>query len=224
MAAETVDRSVQSYGEARCQMQKEKMQIQLKWPGILIELCLNRINRAQKDQIDAHCLGPGNDICSLWYDNPSFLRQHFNVDNWWSLDDLDRAVGLVFPDRADLERRLSAISVEIDGSPKTVDPEAIQLSFYLPEAFDPVDHGEWVLCHGLKREALLELNVDSEPPFDPSLITLSFIHYADYGYILIDLDYDGHDDVQFTLGDTTFLKPRFLGKETIDDASRPTQR
>ena len=205
-------------------MQKEKMQIQLRWPGILIELCLNRINRAQRDQVDAHCLGPDKDIRSLWYDNSSFLRKHFNVDNWWSLDGLDRAMGLVFSDRADLEKRMSAISLEINSSPQTIDPESMQLSFYLPEALDPVDRGELILCHGVQREAVLELDVDSEPPFDPSLITLSFIHYPDYGYILIDLDYDGHDDVQFTLGDTTYLKPRFLGKETMNDASRPTQR
>ncbi len=205
-------------------MQKEKMQIQLQWPGVLIELCLNRINGAQRQQIQAHCLGAGKDVRRLWYNDLPFLRKHFNVDNWWSLDDLDRVMGLLFSDRADLERRLSALSLEIDSSPKTVDPEALQLSFYAPEALAPIDRGGVVLCHGVLREAVLELNVDSEPPFDPSLITLSFLHYHDYGYILIDIDYDGHDDIQFTLGDTTYLKPRFLGKERNDDASRPTQR
>lgn len=191
-------------------MQKEKTQIHLRWSGVLIELCLAGINRTQKHHIDARCLGPGKDVRSTWYDNPSFLRKHFNVDNWWSLDDVDRAMGLVFSDRAELEKRLSTIALEIDSSSKTIDPEALQLSFYAAEAVDPGDRGELVLCHGVQREAELELNVDSESPFDPSLMTLSFIHYPDYGYVLIDLDYDGHDDVQFTFGNTTYLKPRFL--------------
>ena len=187
-----------------------RTQFDLRWPGVLIELCLSRINRTQKGHIDAHCLGPGKDVRSAWYDNPSFLRQYFNVENWWSLDDLDRAMGLVFSDRDDLEKRLSSISLEVDSASKTVDPQALQLSFYASEPMDPVAPGELVLCHGVQREAVLELNVDSKTPFDPSLMTLAFIHYPDYGYILIDVDYDGHDDVQFTLGDTTYLKPRFL--------------
>ena len=191
-------------------MQKKKTQIHLRWPGVLIELCLSRVNRTQKAHIDTHCLGPGKDIRSTWYEHPSFLRQHFNVENWWSLDDLDRVMGLIFSERDVLEKRLSVISLEIDGLPRTVDPQALQLSFYAPEPMDPVARGERVLCHGVQREAVLELDVDSETPFDPALMTLSFIHYPDYGYILMDLGYDGHDDVRFTLGDTTYLKPRFL--------------
>jgi len=56
------------------------------------------------------------------------------------------------------------------------------------------------------------------------LITLSFIQYPDYGYILIDLDYDGHDEVQFTFGATTYLTPQFFGKDAIDDTSGETER
>jgi hypothetical protein len=67
---------------------------------------------------------------------------------------------------------------------------------------------------------MLHLDADFVPPFDPSLITLSFLHYPDFGYILIDLDYDGHDDVQFNLGETTYLKPRFVGKDHFNDTSR----
>lgn len=67
---------------------------------------------------------------------------------------------------------------------------------------------------------LLHLEADFEPPFDPSLIALSFLRYPDYGHILIDLDYDGHDDFEFTWGDTTYLKPRFFAKDHFDDTSR----
>ena len=43
---------------------------------------------------------------------------------------------------------------------------------------------------------------------------------TDMGDILIDLDYEGHDDVQFTWGETTYLEPQFLGKEHFSDTSR----
>ena len=110
--------------------------------------------------------------------------------------------------------------LEIDGTPAPIDPAAFQLGFYAPEAIDPLEKDEWVVCHGTRRKATLQLDAHFEPPFDPSLVTMSFLHYPDYGYILIDLDYDGHDDVQFSLAETTYLKPRFFGKDHFDDTSR----
>lgn len=198
-------------------MKKKKMVLQ--WSGVFIELCLGRITRDQKTLIDIHCPDLEKNSQAQWYDNTSFLKTHFQVDNWWSVDDLDRAMGLIFTDRNDLEKQLAAIVVEIDGTPASIDPEAPQLSFYAPETMAPVDKDEQVICHGIRREALLQLKTEFEPPFDPSLITLSFLQYPDYGTILIDLDYDGHDDIQFTLRETTYLKPRFLGKEDINDTS-----
>ena len=198
-------------------MKKKKMALQ--WSGVFIELCLGRITRAQKALIDVHCSDLENNSQAQWYDNISFLKAHFHVDNWWSIDDLDRAMGLIFTDRSDLEKQLATMVVEIDGSPVSIDPEALQLSFYAPEAMVPVDNDEQVICHGTRREAQLNLKTEFEPPFDPSLITLSFIQYPDYGTILIDLDYDGYDEVQFALGETTYLKPRFLGKEDLNDTS-----
>lgn len=198
-------------------MKKKKMALQ--WSGVFIELCLGRITRAQKALIDIHCPDLEKYSQAQWYDNTSFLKTHFQLDNWWSIDDLDRAMGLIFTDRNDLEKQLAAMVVKIDDTPASIDPEAPQLSFYAPETMAPVDKDEQVICHGTRREALLQLKTEFEPPFDPSLITLSFLQYPDYGTILIDLDYDGHDDVQFTLGETTYLKPRFLGKEDIDDTS-----
>jgi hypothetical protein len=192
----------------------------LQWEGTLIELCMGRITRAQKDQIDARCTDLEKHVQNSWYDDSELFKALFDADNWWSVDDLDHAMGLVFADRSALEKALTTIACEIDGSPATIDPEALQLSFYAPEGFDPLDEDEMVVCHGCRREAVLHLHADFEPPFDPSLITLSFLHYPDYGYILIDLDYDGHDDVEFTLGKTTFLNPRFFGKEHIDGTSR----
>lgn len=198
-------------------MKKKKMALQ--WSGVFIELCLGRITRAQKALIDIHCPDLEKNSQAQWYDNTSFLNTHFQVDNWWSIDDLDRAMGLIFTDRNDLEKQLAAMVVIIDDTPASINPEAPQLSFYAPETMAPVDKDEQVICHGTRREALLQLKAEFEPPFDPSLITLSFLQYPDYGTILIDLDYNGHDDVQFTLGETTYLKPRFLGKEDIDDTS-----
>ena len=198
---------------------KEK-RITLQWEGTFIELCMGRITRAQKDHIDAHCADLDKDAQSLWYDNAELLKSLFDADNWWSVDDLDHAMGLVFADRSALETKLAKIAFEIDGIPVTIDPETLQLSFYDPEAIDSIDQDERVVCHGTRRQAVLHLQADFEPPFDPSLITLSFLHYPDYGYILIDLDYDGHDDVQFTMGETTYLNPRFFGKDHINDALR----
>lgn len=197
----------------------KKKRMALEWEGTLIELCMGRINRDQKGYIDDSCADLEQDIQSLWYDNTKLLQSMFDADNWWSVDDLDHAIGLVFDDRSDLETRLATMAFEIDGTPTAIDPEALQLSFYAPEAIDALDEGERVVCHGARRQAVLHLRTDFEPPFDPSLVTLSFLHYPDVGYILIDLDYDGHDDVQFSLGDTTYLKPRFFGKEHLNDTS-----
>ncbi len=181
---------------------------------------MGRLPRVKKGEIDARCTDVDSPIQSSWYDNAELLKTLFGADNWWSVDDLDHAMGLVFAERSALDTRLAKMTVEIDGTPVTVDPEAFQLSFYAPEAIDPLEDGEMIVCHGAQREATLHLQADFEAPFDPSLITLSFLHYRDYGYILIDLDYDGHDDVQFDLGDTTYLQPRCFGKDYFNDTSR----
>jgi hypothetical protein len=191
----------------------------LEWEGTFIELCMNRISPLQKKQIDTRCRDFEGDIDPLWYDNTPLLRSLFDADNWWSVDNLDHAMGLVFADRSALDRQLAKIAFAIDNTPVTVDPEALQLSFYAPEALDPLKKDERILCHGARRQAALHLQADFEPPFDPSLITLSFLHYAEYGYVLIDLDYDGHDDIEFTWRDTTYLKPRFFGKDHFNDTS-----
>ena len=199
-------------------MKKKKMSLQ--WEGTFIELCMNRITQAQNGQIDSSCSGLDEDIHSSWYDNTTLLKALFDADNWWSVDDLDHAMGLVFTDRSTLDTALAKIAFEIDGTPVTVDPDGYQLSFYAPEAIAPLEDDEQVVCHGTQRQTVLRLDADFEPPFDPSLITLSFLHYPDYGTILIDLDYDGHDDIQLTFGDTTYLKPRFFRKDHFNDTSR----
>jgi len=204
--------------EAGKKMKKKKLALQ--WEGTFIELCMGRINRPGNGQIDAHLTAVGNDIQSSWYDNTALLNTLFGVDNWWSVDDLDHSMGLVFTDRSALEAELAKMAFEIDGAPATVDPEALQLSFYAPESIDSLDPDERVVCHGARRDAMLHLSANFAPPFDASLITLSFLHYPDYGFILIDLDYDGHDDVRFSFGETTYLRPRLFGKDHFNDASR----
>jgi len=198
----------------------KKKRLVLQWEGTFIELCMGRINRVKKDQIDAHCTNLDDDIQSSWYDNTELFKTLFGVANWWSVDDLDHAMGLVFTDRSVLEKKLTQMAFEIDGTPAAIDPDAPQLSFYAPEPIDPLDKDELVVCHGARQDAMLQLETNFEPPFDPSLITLSFLHYPDYGYILIDLDYDGHDDIQFNFRETTYLRPRFYGKDHFYDASR----
>ena len=96
---------------------KEK-RITLQWEGTFIELCMGRITRAQKDHIDAHCADLDKDAQSLWYDNAELLKSLFDADNWWSVDDLDHAMGLVFADRSALETKLAKIAFEIDGIPE----------------------------------------------------------------------------------------------------------
>jgi hypothetical protein len=201
-------------------MKMKKKRMDLQWEGSFIELCMDRITPAQKDTIDAHCTDLNQDVQTLWYDNTELLKSVFKAENWWSVDDLDHAMGFVFADRSVLDKALSTIGLEIDGTPVSVDPEALQLSFYSPEAIDPLEKDTRVVCHGIRRQAVLRLQAEFEPPFDPSAITLSFLHYADYGDILIDLDYEGHDDIQFTWGETTYLTPRFFGKEHFSDTSR----
>lgn len=198
----------------------KKKKFSLRWAGTFIELCMGRINGLKKSQIDARCTDLEDDIQSSWYDNTLLFKGVFDADNWWSVDDLDHAMGLVFADRSALDNQLSKMAFDIDGTPATIDPEALQLSFYVPEAIDTLDKDEWVVCHGARQDAMLHLDADLSPPFDPSLITLSFLHYPDYGYILIDLDYNGHDDVQFNFGETTYLSPQFFGKDHFNEASR----
>jgi hypothetical protein len=198
----------------------KKKKLSLVWAGTFVELCMGRITRVQKGRIDSRGNDLNDDLQSSWYGNKKLFQDVFGADNWWSINDLDHAMGLVFADRTALEAKLSKMAFEIDGTPVSIDPEALQLSFYAPEEFGPLDKDEWVVCHGAHQEAVLHLDAEFAPPFDPSLITLSFLHYPDYGYILIDLDYDGQDDVQFKLGETTYLRPRFLGKDHFNETSR----
>lgn len=189
-------------------MKKEIMQ--LKWSGTFVELCMGRVNRSQKARIDSHCPDFEKNVESGWYENAKLLKTGFDAENWWSVDDLDHVMGLVFANRTELESAMKAIRFVIEGKPSTVDPDAFQLSFYAPEEMEAVAKDERIVRHGARREARLQLTADYEPPFDPSLVTLSLIDYPDVGLILIDLDYDGHDDVDYTFGRTTYLQPRFL--------------
>lgn len=197
-----------------------KKKLTLQWSGTFLELCMGWITTSQKQIINDHCLKPDTDIQNAWYLNTEMLERHFDAQNWWSVDDLEHAMGLVFPDRKALESRLTTIDFAIDGMPVTVDPEMIQLSLYAPESISTPNRGQAILCHGARRQAVLRLTADFEPPFDPSLITLSLLDYPGYGLILMDVDYDGHDDIEFTFGATTYLKPRFLEKEYVDDFAR----
>jgi len=181
---------------------------------------MGRVKRAQKRQIESHLTNSEEDIQFAWYDNNELLEGLFGAENWWSVDDLDHAMGFIFADRSSLEKQLATMALEVDGTPVTIDPDALQLSFYAPEAIEPLGINEMVVYHGARQGATLHLDANFEPPFDPSLITLSFLHYPDDGYVLIDLDYDGHDDLQFTFGESVYLKPRFFGKDHFDDNSR----
>ena len=190
-------------------MKKEKMHID--WSGVFIELCAGRVTPKQKRQIDTHC--PDLEKASQfegWYENTKMLETVFAADNWWSVDDLDHVMGLIFIDRAELDAALTAMRFEIAGTPAAVDPNAFQLSFYAPETLEPERPVDRIVRHGARMEARLQLKVDFSPPFDPSLLTLSFIDYPETGLILIDLDYDGHDDVAMSFGKTTYLPPHFI--------------
>lgn len=195
--------------------------LSLKWQGTFIELCMNRVTHAQKSRIDAALTDSEQKIESAWYDNVFLLKSLFSADNWWSVDNLDHSMGLVFADRAFLDKKLSSIRYTLDGTPITVDPDSLQLSFYAPEPIDAsLASTDQILCHGTLRQAEMQLEVDVQPPFDPTCLTLSFLHYPNYGFILIDMDYDGHDDVQFTWGTTEYLKPRFFEKDYFNDTTK----
>ncbi len=192
--------------------------LSLKWKGTFIELCMNRVTQAERDRIDTVLTTSGEKLKTAWYDNVFLLKSLFGAENWWSVDNIDHSMGLVFSDRGVLDNRLSTIRYTLDGVPVTVDPDALQLSFYAPETIEnPLAATDQILCHGTLREAAMQLDVDVAPPFDPTLFTLSFIHYAHYGYVLIDMDYDGQDDARFTWGKIEYLKPRFFGKDHFND-------
>ena len=142
----------------------KKKKLSLRWAGAFIELCMGRITLENKGQIDTRCTGLDDDIQSSWYDNTELFKGVFGADNWWSVDDLDHAMGLVFADRSAIDTHLSKMAFEIDGTPATIDPEALQLSFYAPEDIDPLDNDEWVVCHGARRDAMLHLDAKFAPP------------------------------------------------------------
>ena len=184
-------------------------------------MCLNRVSQAQKARIDAALTDSATTLESAWYDNVFLLKSLFGADNWWSADNIDHSMGFVFSDRSFLDNRLSTIRYTLAGSPVTVDPDALQLSFYAPEPIEaPLAKTDQIICHGALREAEMQLDVDLEQPFDPTCFTLSFLQYPDYGYILIDLDYDGYDEIQFTWGKTKYLKPHFFEKDYFNDTAK----
>jgi hypothetical protein len=201
--------------------QMKSKPLSLKWRGTFIELCMHRVTQTQKDRIDSVLADSANPLDSMWYDNVFLLKSLFGAESWWAVDDLDHSMGFVFSNRSLLDKGLSTIRYTLAGMPVTVDPEALQLSFYAPEAIESqLNATDQILCHGTLKQAHLHLEVDIEPPFDPTLVTLSFLTYPDYGHILIDLDYDGYDDVQFSWGETEYLKPRFFGKDFFNDAAK----
>lgn len=194
-----------------------KKKASLHWSGTFIELCMGGVTHAQKEALEARWEEPNVDLLSAWYENTALLQSLFDAENWWSVNDVDHAMGFVFDDRSSLDEKIRSLVCEIDGSPASVDPEAFQLSFYAPEPVAGLlEKDDLVIRHGSLRQANLHLQAEIEPPFDPSLVTLSFLKYPDIGLILIDLDVDGHDDVTFTWGETTYLKPRFLGKDELN--------
>jgi hypothetical protein len=191
-------------------------QMSLRWHGTAIEICMGRITAAQKRTIEARCAPLGKDLRSGWYDNTELFRSVWRVDNWWSVDDVDHVMGPVFEKQSRILRDLSAISIEVDGAPTTIDPESVDLRFYAPETVKPTEDDGLIVFHGARREATVTLQANCRQPFDSSLLTLSFMQYEGYGNILIDMDYDGYDDVHFSFGQTTYLQPRFLEKDAID--------
>lgn len=190
-----------------------KQQLTLQWSGLFIELCLGRLTPAQQQAFEACRPEENLDIATAWYLNADLLHTHFGTPNWWAIDDVEHTMGLLFGDRAELKVRLGDIAFAIDGAPVTVDPEAIQISVYAPEATPHVAAGDAILRHGARRQGQLQLTVELTSPFDPSLVTLSLLDHPGEGLILIDLDYDGHDDVRYSFGRTTYLKPRCVKKE-----------
>ena len=194
--------------------------LSIRWQGTFIELCMHRVAGEEKARIDATLTDSDEKLESAWYENSFLLKSLFGAANWWSVDDLDHSMGLVFSDRSLLDSGLSTIRYTLAGVPVTVDPDALQLSFYTPEAVEgPFAATDRILCHGTRRQAQMGLDADIQPPFDPSRFTLSFLYYPGYGYILIDFDYDGHDDVHFNWGELSYLKPRFFEKDHFNDTA-----
>ena len=179
-----------------------------------------RVSQVEKARIDAALADAGQNVKSAWYDNDFLLRSLFGAKNWWSVDNVDHSMGFVFASRSHINNGLASIAYTLAGVPVTVDPEALQLSFYAPEPIEePLAETDQILCHGTFCQAEMKLSVDIQPPFDPTRLTLSFLHNPDFGHILIDIDYDGHDDIQLTWGQTEYLTPRFLGKDHFNDTA-----
>ena len=193
-----------------------KTTVSLQGKGTFIEYCVGRIHGGRKNALDRHDLDASSDLRSDWYENTRLLQSVFRQDHWWAVDDLEHAMGFVFDDRNSLESHLSHMVCKIDGAAVQIDPNEFQMSFYAPEPLPPIGKEDLAVCHGCLRQATLSLDAEIDPPVDPSLITLSFIDYPGVGLILIDMDIDGHDDLEFEWGETTYLQPRFLGKDEIN--------
>jgi hypothetical protein len=112
----------------------KKKQMTLQWAGTFIELCMGRITPSQKDHIDTHCTDLSQDLQSLWYDNSDLLNRFSKRTTGGPLMIWIMPWGWFFPTGPLLDKRLATIGFEIEGTPATIDPEALQLSFYAPEA------------------------------------------------------------------------------------------
>ncbi len=188
-----------------------KKELNLSLHGKSIELCIGRIHAEQKRKIDAFCLK--NNILPevAWYEDKKTMHSILAVDNWWSVNQLDHAVGLLFTDKDEIKTALKSLEIAFDGTNSKSDTAQLHMEFYLPEKINAPDNNEIVVSHGAVRNGHLRLKAESEHGFDPSMIRFSFLHYKDYGYILIDMEYDGFDDIEYSFTDESFLAPTFTG-------------
>lgn len=178
--------------------------------GKSIELCIGIIKSEQEKRLDTFCRQSNLSSEKAWYENREAMKTIMNVENWWSVNQIDHAVGFLFSDKDDIKTALATLNITVDGNPVKSSPNQILTGFYLPEKIDSTGKDQRIVVHGALRTGHLTLRATPEKEFDPSLLQLNFLYYEDYGYILIDMDYDGFDEVEYHFSGESFLELEFM--------------
>lgn len=202
-------------GLNRKEKKMAKKNVKIELIGQCIELCVGILSKDKKAEFQDYCRRISFSDEAVWYGQSDVIKKITGVENWWGINQLDHAVGFLFSGKEEIETFLELIMITVDGEPAVVNIGDIQVDLYTPEVFPDVGSDDRIVCHGAVRTGTQCLKAKIDDDFNASQLTLSFQYYKGYGYILIDMDYDGSDDYDYDFTDESFLDIRF-GKRYAD--------
>ncbi len=183
--------------------------VKIELTGQCIELCIGILSKDKKDRLQEYCRHNLLPTEKVWYGHSDVMKQITGTENWWGINQLDHAVGFLFPGKEEIEQFLNYLMVSVDGEKTVVNVGEIQIDFYAPEVLPHIKNDEQVVRHGAIRTGTQFLVAEADGAFNAADLRLSFQYYEGYGYILIDMDYAGCDNYDYDFSDESFLDIRF---------------